>query len=106
MNQSLELRSDQAEVRSALGMVLLQQGRIAEATTELEQARALKPDLDKAPWLALTGAYYHLGRYPQDRELYLDAGNEPPPSAAGSCAVCGRTTWTIWWRPWRSSCRA
>jgi len=62
----------------ALGMVLLQTGRIDEALHHLDKARDLSESVDIALWLSLAQIYRHLKRHDRARALYLDVLREAP----------------------------
>lgn len=62
----------------ALGMALLQAGRIDEALLHLSRAKDLSESTDNALWLSLAHIHRHLKHYEQARSLYLDVLRETP----------------------------
>ncbi len=74
---------------SALGMTLLQQGKVTEAVEHLEASIRLNPDSSAVQ--ALAGAYYYLQRYSDARDLYrAAAGKEDTASLSGLLLSCLR----------------
>ena len=68
----------QKSLYQALGMALLQAGRIDEALHHLDKARDLSESTDKALWLSLAQVHRHLKRHDRARALYLDVLREVP----------------------------
>lgn len=62
----------------ALGMALLQSGRIDEALHHLDKVRGLSESIDNALWLSLAHIHRHLKHHERARSLYLDVLRETP----------------------------
>jgi len=76
--RALKSGSCHKPLHQALGMVLLQTGRIDEALNHLDKARSLSKSVDTTLWLSLARIYRHLKRHDRARALYLDVLNEVP----------------------------
>ncbi len=73
----------------ALGVTLLQQGRVEQALDYLEAAHKIDRHSSSLP--ALAGAYYYLQRYDEARELYRRAARRgEPASLSGLLLACLR----------------
>ncbi|HRV35723.1 MAG TPA: tetratricopeptide repeat protein [Desulfomonilia bacterium] len=76
--RALKSGSGHKSLYQALGMALLQTGRIDEALNHLDKARSLSKSVDTTLWLSLARIYRHLKRHDRARDLYLDILNEVP----------------------------
>ncbi len=76
--RALESGNRQKPLYHALGMALLQAGRIDEALLHLSRAKDLSESTDNALWLSLARIHRHLKHHEQARSLYLDVLHEIP----------------------------
>lgn len=68
----------QKALHQALGMALLQTGKIDEALLHLGKAKDLSDSVDIALWLSLARIHCHRKRHGQARSLYLDILRDTP----------------------------
>lgn len=70
---ALKAGTRQKDLYFALGMALLQLGRVTEALPHLEQARGLTPEIDPVIWLALAKVHLFLGHPGDAHGLYRES---------------------------------
>ena len=65
-------------IHHALGIALLQSGKIHDALLHLEKAKELSENIDIALWLSLAQIHCHLKHYDKSHSLYIDILHESP----------------------------
>lgn len=76
--RAMQTGARQTDLFFALGMALLQQGRVEEALPQLEEAHRLTPQFDPILWLALAKVHLFLGHHAKAHALYREGFSQIP----------------------------